>query len=93
VTAEWKYWRVSDGEPSSRGSFAAVVQFLGADSGTWGQTARKFEHEEPRAGDKTSFPFLGPISGELLAIESRNRAVPYKQNPQLLAVVRSIAGL
>jgi hypothetical protein len=46
VTAEWKYWRVSDGEPSNRGSFAAVVQFLGADSGTWGQTARKFEHEE-----------------------------------------------
>lgn len=43
VTAEWKCWRVSDGEPSSRGSFVAVVQF---DSGTWGQTAMKFEHEE-----------------------------------------------
>jgi len=41
VTAEWKYWRVSDGEPSSRGSFAAVVQFLGADSGTLGRTAKE----------------------------------------------------
>ena len=75
-----------------QGIFCCGGSILGADSGTWGQTARKFKHEEPRAGDKPSFPFLGPISGELLAIESRNRAVPYKQNPQLLQLSGPLLG-
>jgi hypothetical protein len=36
VTAERKCWRLSYGEPSSTGYFAAVIQSLGANRETWG---------------------------------------------------------